>query len=97
VPRKILPVLGQGNLSCSSWSERRAGDAVDAATMVAWVLGYVTAYNHYGVDQEGDVSGGQRTEELTKWIDDYCLKNSTNSFYGATAALIRKLRETASP
>ncbi len=97
VAAQDLPVLGQGNLSCSSWSERRAGDAVDAATMVAWVLGYVTAYNHYGVDQEGDVSGGQRTEELTKWIDDYCRTNPTDSFYGATAALIRKLRETASP
>jgi hypothetical protein len=33
VAAQELPVLGQGNLSCNSWAERRAGDAVDAATM----------------------------------------------------------------
>jgi hypothetical protein len=92
-----LPVLGQGNLPCNSWTERRAGDAVDAATMIAWALGYMTAYNQYGAGFKGDVSGGQHTEELAKWIDDYCRKNPTDSFYGATAALIRKFRNVTSP
>ena len=69
--RQDLPVLGQGNLSCTSWTERRAGDAVDAATMIAWALGYMTAYNQYGAEPKRDVSGGQHTEELAKWIDDY--------------------------
>jgi hypothetical protein len=97
VAAQDLPVLGQGNLSCSSWSERRAGDAVDAATMIAWVLGYMTAYNHYGADHKGDVSGGQPTEELAKWIDGYCRMNPTDSFYNASAAIIRKFRDVASP
>jgi hypothetical protein len=92
-----LPVLGQGNLSCSSWIERRAGDAVDAATMTAWTLGYVTAYNQYSANASGDVSGGHQTEELTKWIDDYCQANPNDSFYHASAALITKFRENASP
>lgn len=92
-----LPVLGQGNLSCATWTERRAGDAVDAATMTAWALGYLTAYNQYGTDPKGDVSGGQHTEELTKWIDDYCHKNPADSFYRASAALIRKFQEIATP
>jgi hypothetical protein len=92
-----LPVLGQGNLSCNSWTERRTGDAVDAATMIAWALGYMTAYNEYGAKPKRDVSGGQHTEELAKWIDDYCRKKPSDSFYGATAALIRKFRNAASP
>ena len=96
-PQDDLPVLGQGNLSCTSWAERRTGDAVDAATMTAWALGYLTAYNQYGADSKKDVSGGQHTEELTKWIDDYCRKNPTDSFYSASAALIHKFQETASP
>ena len=70
-----LPVLGQGNLSCNSWSERRTGDAVDAATMIAWALGYMTAYNQYGAEPKGDVSGGQHTEELAKWINDYSTRS----------------------
>jgi hypothetical protein len=97
VAAQDLPVLGQGNLSCTSWTERRAGDAVDAATMIAWALGYMTAYNQYGAEPKRDVSGGQHTEELAKWIDDYCRKNPTDSFYGATAALIRKFRNAAIP
>ena len=97
VAAQELPVLGQGNLSCNSWAERRAGDAIDAATMIAWALGSITAYNHYGAEPKGDVSGGQQTEELAKWIDDYCHKNPTDNFYGATAALIRKLRKIDSP
>jgi hypothetical protein len=43
------------------------------------------------------VAGGQQTEELAKWIDDYCRKNPSDSFYGATAVLIRKFRNAASP
>ena len=38
-----LPVLGQGNLACNSWTERRAGDAIDSATMIAWAPGYMTS------------------------------------------------------
>ena len=41
------------------------------------------------------MSGGQHTEELAKWIDDYCRKNPSDSFYGATTALIRKFREVS--
>ena len=47
VAAQDLPVLGQGNLSCDSWAERRGGDASDAATMTVWMLGYITAYNQY--------------------------------------------------
>ena len=89
VAAQDLPVLGQGNLSCTSWTERRAGDAVDAATMIAWALGYMTAYNQYGAEPKGDVSGGQHTEELAKWIDDYCRKNPS------IASTVRPLRSFA--
>jgi len=92
-----LPVLGQGNLACSSWLERRAGDAVDAATMTAWVLGYITAFNQYVSAPQGDVSGGQNTKELTAWIDDYCRQNPTDNFYNASAALVAKFRQKTSP
>jgi hypothetical protein len=92
-----LPVLGQGNLTCSSWHERRAGDAVDAATMTAWVLGYITAFNQYASAPRGDVSRGQDTKELTTWIDDYCRQNPTDNFYNASAALVAKFRQKTSP
>ena len=97
VAAQDLPVLGQGNLSCSSWKERRAGDAIDAATMTAWVLGYMTAYNQYGASPKVDISEGQPTEEFAKWIDEYCDKNPTASLYSACASLIAKFQKTTNP
>lgn len=97
VAAQELPVLGQGNLSCSSWIDRRAGDALDAATMTAWVLGYITAFNQYASGPQGDISAGQNTKELTAWIDDYCRRNPADNFYNASAALIDKFRQKTSP
>ena len=97
VAAQALPVLGQGNLSCTSWAERRSGDGIDAATMTAWVLGYVTAYNQYGADPKLDISGGQKTEDINKWVDDYCKQNATESLYNASAALLRKFRTSTPP
>ena len=41
-------VLGQGNVSCGSWLNDRKGDDAQASSKIAWVLGYVTAFNQYG-------------------------------------------------
>jgi hypothetical protein len=42
---------------------------------VAWVLGYITAFNQYGSKPEGDVSVGKSTEQITAAIDDHCKQN----------------------
>src|SRR5207248_6546742 len=65
-------VLGQGNVSCSSWVENHRSDDVQGAARVAWILGYITAFNQYGSKPAGDVSEGKNTEEMTAWIDAYC-------------------------
>ena len=88
-----LPVLGKGNVSCSTWVDRRAGATGDSETMAAWVLGYLTAFNHYAPTPEADVSGGQETASLTSWIDDYCRKNAAHNIYQASAALVEALRQ----
>ena len=46
-------VLGQGNISCSSWIESRGDDNRLAATRTAWVLGFVTAFNQYDPSPRG--------------------------------------------
>jgi hypothetical protein len=62
-------VLGQGNVSCGSWLNDRKGDDTDASSRIAWVLGYVTAFNQYESKPAGDVSGAKGTEEIMAWID----------------------------
>jgi hypothetical protein len=86
-------VLGQGNVSCGSWLENRTGDDVQVAARTAWVLGYVTAFNHYGSKPEGDVSGGKSTEEMMAWIDNYCRQHPADNVYRASAALVDQFRE----
>jgi hypothetical protein len=86
-------VLGQGNISCSSWIESRGDDNTLAATRTAWVLGFVTAFNQYGSEPEGDVSGGKDTEVLIGRIDYHCRLHPLDNLYNASAALVAELRQ----
>ena len=84
-------VLGQGNVSCCTWLEDRSSDSGQMAR-VAWVLGYITAFNQYGFKPEGDVSGGKSTEQITVWIDNHCKQNPADTVYRASAALVDEIR-----
>ena len=85
-------VLGQGNVSCSSWLENHRSDDVQGSARTAWILGYVTAFNQYGPKPERDVSEGKNTEEMTAWIDNYCRQHPVDNVYRASAALIDEFR-----
>src|SRR5579864_4592496 len=86
-------VLGQGNISCGSWLENRKGGDAQGTTRIAWILGYVTAFNQYGSKPEGDVSGGTGTEQIMAWIDNYCGQRRSDNLYRASAALVQQLRQ----
>jgi len=86
-------VLGQGNVSCGSWLNGRKDESPQASTRIAWVLGYVTAFNQYGSKPKGDVSGGKDTEEIMAWIDNYCGQHPSDDLYRASAALVDELRQ----
>jgi hypothetical protein len=86
-------VLGQGNVSCRSWLDDRADDAVQSAGRTAWILGYLTGFNKYGSRPRGDVTRGKGTEEIMSRIDDYCSEHPSDNLYQASAALIEELRQ----
>jgi hypothetical protein len=86
-------VLGQGNVSCGSWLVARRSDEPQASNRIAWVLGYVTAFNQYGSKPEGDVSGGMSTGEIMAWLDRYCGQNPSENLYRASAALVDEFRQ----
>ena len=89
------PVLGQGNVMCSAWTDvHRAGSATaDART--AWVLGFLTAYSQFGENAKVDVSEGKSTDQLVAWVDDYCAKRPQETLQQAATALISDLRAKA--
>jgi hypothetical protein len=76
-------VLGQGNVSCSSWLENHTSDDARAA----WILGYITGFNQYGSKPESDVSEGATNEK----IDNYCRNHPADNLYRASAALVAAL------
>src|SRR5258708_20048458 len=90
---KEQAVLGQGNVSCGSWLENRRGDDAQVSARTAWILGYITAFNQYGSKQQGDVSGGKGTEEMTAWIDDYFRHHPVDNLYWAAPALIDEFKQ----
>ncbi len=87
------PVLGQGNISCSSWLEVRQTDNAGAASRIAWVLGFITAFNQYGLASPADVSEGKSTEDLMAWMDNYCRQHQGDNLHRASAAFIDEFRQ----
>jgi hypothetical protein len=85
-------VLGQGNVSCFSWLNNRKDGDVQASSRTAWILGYVTGSNQYGLKPEGDVSAGKDTDEIMAWIDNYCSQYPNNNLYRASTALVDEFR-----
>jgi hypothetical protein len=92
-PTAAEAVLGQGNILCSSWIESRENDIPIAATRTAWVLGFITAFNQYRIEPEGDVSGGKGTDVLMGRIDDYCKRHPLDNLHKASVALVEELRQ----
>ena len=88
-------VLGQGNVACQTWSADRKLGKGDSATRIAWILGYITAFNEYGSKPQGDVSAGSSTEKITTAIDDYCNQHPTDNVHRASAALIEEFRKAS--
>jgi hypothetical protein len=86
-------VLGQGNVSCVSWLNDRKGDSANSSSRIAWVLGYVTAFNQYESKPAGDVFGAKGTEEIMAWIDSYCGQHPSDNLYRASAALVDEFRQ----
>jgi hypothetical protein len=85
-----LGVLGQGNVSCSSWHENHT-TSNDARA--AWILGYITAFNQYGSSKPSDLTQGTTTEEMMVFINNYCRNHPTDNLYRASAALVDQFRQ----
>ena len=86
-------VLGQGNVSCNAWLSDRHDNKAQASGRIAWILGYVTAFNQHGSKPAGDVSAGMGTDEIMVWIDDHCSQHPDENLYRASAAFVNEFRQ----
>jgi hypothetical protein len=83
-------VLGQGNVSCQTWTSDRQG--ADAAARMAWVLGYLTGYSQYGSKPRADISSGSSTEQIEAELHSHCIRHPGDDLYRASAALVEEYR-----
>ena len=83
-------VLGQGNVSCRTWSSDR--DSSEASGRVAWVLGFITAFHQYGPRPERDISSGSSTQDITELVDHHCAQHPADNVYRAALAVIEEYK-----
>lgn len=86
-------VLGQGNVSCDAWLSDRRDNSAQASGRIAWIVGYITAFNQYGSKPTGDVSAGLGTDEIMVWIDDHCGQQPDDNLYRASASFVEEFRQ----
>ena len=90
-------MLGQGNISCSLWLEGRQTDSPSSASRTGWILGFMSAFNQYGLQSQGtDVSEGKNTDELMGWVDNYCRQHQGDDLHTASEAG-RRLEQKVEP
>jgi hypothetical protein len=91
-------VLGAGVESCGSYLNYRQIPDAEAVPMntLAWLEGYLTAYNRY-VAKGGDVlSGKVDVNSLQAWLDAYCKANPSDDIVTAAKTLVDQ-RKPRSP
>jgi hypothetical protein len=96
---RTVAVLGEGNISCGQWLKARQL-AADGATILmtgrfaaeAWVLGYVSAFNGYGLTVSKNVAEGTDVEGIFAWIDQFCRKQPLENVLDATTMLVVELQ-----
>jgi hypothetical protein len=92
---------GSGSESCGEWiATHIERTPVGLATHLAWVQGYLTAFNGWALRPKTD--GDQRVRDISDrtyrtgleavfWINDYCLDRPSEPVAGAAQALIKHL------
>jgi len=87
-------VFGAGVDSCGSYLNYRQIPDEEAVTMttLAWMEGYLTAYNKY-VAKGGDVLAGKfDLGSLQDWLDNYCKAHPSDDIVTATKSFVDELK-----
>jgi hypothetical protein len=81
-------IRGPGAVSCGTWlSDVRISPGPELSGDVAWITGYLTAYNHE-VSGPEDIAGGTDMAGIEAWISNYCSANPLKRLDDAVRELI---------
>ena len=93
---KTVTVRGEGNASCSSWTQEHALGSNRQRDQDSWLLGYVNATSAM-LDIPGieDVSAPLSNSDLVAWMDRYCSAFPDQVLIRAADALMWELARRA--
>jgi hypothetical protein len=83
-------MIGAGLDSCETWTAEKGRSA--HVEYEAWVLGYISAFNRFGLKVDGDVGRTTDGRGILAWMDRYCADHPLERVYNAVVELIDELR-----
>jgi hypothetical protein len=86
---QAVVIYGDGIPSCRTWSAS-PNDAPLRRAEVAWLLGYVSAYDWYAPN--GEEIKYTDPGSMVDWVDRYCAAHPQDVIAAAAARLIDELR-----
>lgn len=89
---KNFAVKGLAAASCATFVEERAKSSRTYGEAMAWLTGYISAYNYLKPDTY-DVAPWQSVELLSFILAAHCEKNPAESFFYASNRLINSIEK----
>ena len=91
-PRLIKLQGGMLNDRCGSFLEAERTRSPEWSFYMAWLQGYITAYNMYAAFpasyKQRDIAHGTDIADWSAWIKNYCTANPLNLYINAIDALM---------
>jgi hypothetical protein len=81
---------GHGMQSCGSWLQARKEPGRTDPSYIAWLSGYMTAFNRWRAD-EGNIASDTDMAGLIGWIDNFCRREPLDTISDAAEALLFEL------
>jgi hypothetical protein len=80
----------QGQIPCGKFVEERAAGGAQATATLAWVAGYISAYNLWAPDTY-NILGNSHLPDAMRWLEAYCKANPQRDLPTAMSALVAEL------
>lgn len=81
-------VQGLGSNKCSAWVSAHKDNSWTAIAQDAWLGGYVSGYNRFFGQGEGDVGRGNPFTGMVGWMTFYCSAHPSDMIADGALAMI---------
>ena len=88
---KATTIQGHGTQSCGVWIEEHRKASTMSLGQDTWLTGFLTGYNFYGPQPNGDILRGTDIRGAVAWMTNYCTANSLETIADASNELIKTL------